>query len=58
MHGLRKTAARKLADAGCSEDEIKSITGHTTSLMVGHYTKTAEKKKRATAAILKLENAK
>ena len=58
LHGLRKTAARKLADAGCSEDEIKSITGHTTSLMVGHYTKTADKKKRATAAILKLENAK
>lgn len=58
LHGLRKTAARKLADAGCSEDEIKAITGHTTSQMVGHYTKAADKKKRATAAILKLENAK
>ena len=57
LHGLRKTAARKLADAGCSEEEIKSITGHTTSAMVSKYTKTVEKKKRASAAILKLENA-
>ena len=57
LHGLRKTAARKLADAGCSEEEIKAITGHTTSAMVSKYTKTVEKKKRATAAILKLENA-
>ena len=57
LHGLRRTAARKLADAGCSEEEIKSITDHTTSAMVSKYTKTVEKKKRATAAILKLENA-
>ncbi|MET0568319.1 MAG: tyrosine-type recombinase/integrase [Hyphomicrobiaceae bacterium] len=57
LHGLRKTAARKLADAGCTEEEIKAITGHVTTQMVSKYTKTAEKKKRASAAILKLENA-
>lgn len=57
LHGLRKAAARKLADAGCSEEEIKAITGHVSSRMVSHYTKTAEKKKRAKAAILKLERA-
>jgi site-specific recombinase XerD len=56
LHGLRKTAARKLAEAGCSEEEIKSITGHATSRMVAHYTKGADQKKRATAAIHKFEN--
>jgi integrase len=55
LHGLRKTAARDLADAGCSEEEIKATTGHTTSQMVSHYVKTVEKKERATAAIRKLE---
>jgi integrase len=58
LHGLRKTAARRLADAGCSEEEIKAITGHATSRMVAHYTKAADKKKRASAAIRKLENMK
>src|SRR5690606_24055442 len=57
LHGLRKAAARSLADAGCTEEEIKAITGHVSSRMVSHYTKTAEKKKRAKAAILKLERA-
>lgn len=55
LHGLRKTAARKLADAGCTPDEIKAVTGHTTSRMVEYYTKTIDRKKRASAAILKLE---
>jgi integrase len=58
LHGLRKTAARRLADAGCIEEEIMAITGRTTSRMVAHYTKAADKKKRASAAILKLENSK
>jgi integrase len=57
LHGLRKTAARKLADVGCSEDEIKAITGHTNSRMIAHYTKSADKRKRARAAITKWENA-
>lgn len=58
LHGLRKTASRKLAEAGCSEEEIKSITGHRTSRMVSHYVKGADKKRQASAAILKLENTK
>ena len=57
LHGLRKCASRKLAEAGCSEDEIKSVTGHTTTRMVEHYVKDANKKQMASAAILKLENA-
>jgi integrase len=57
LHGLRKTAARTLAEAGCSEQEIAAITGHLSGRMVAHYTKAADQKKRATAAITKLENA-
>ena len=56
LHGLRKCAARKLAEAGCSEQEIMSVTGHRTSAMVAHYTKGANKKRQANAAITKLEN--
>jgi len=55
LHGLRKTAASKPAEAGCSEKQIAAITGHTTLAMVAKYTKGAEQKKLATAAILKLE---
>jgi hypothetical protein len=55
---LRKTAARKLAEAGCSELEIQAITGHATSRMVSHYTKGASQRKRAAAAMTKLENMK
>ena len=44
LHGLRKTAAQRLADAGCTVDEIKAVTGHTTSRMVEHDTKTADRK--------------
>ena len=57
LHGLRKTSAQRLADAGCTDREIMSITGHKTSRMVSLYTEKAETKKRASAAILKLENA-
>lgn len=55
LHGLRKCAARHLAEAGCSESEIMAVTGHRTSRMVAHYTKDASKKQQASAAIIKLE---
>jgi integrase len=55
LHGLRKTAARMLAEAGCSELEIMAITGHKTSRMVAAYTRDADQRTRASAAILKLE---
>lgn len=57
FHGLRKTAATKLAEVGCSEHEIGSITGHASVRMIEHYTKKANQKRRALAAIHKLENA-
>jgi integrase len=55
FHGLRKTAAAKLAEAGCSTHEIAAITGHTTLAMLELYTRQAEQKTRARAAIVKLE---
>jgi len=53
-HGLRKAAARRLAEAGCSANEIASITGHATLDEVARYTKAAEQKKLARAAIGRL----
>lgn len=55
FHGLRHTAASALAEAGCSEREIMAITGHATSAMVSRYTAKADQRRRATAAIHKLE---
>jgi integrase len=57
LHGLRKTAARRLAEAGCTTEEIKAITGQG-DRMVAHYTKDVNQRKLASAAILKLENSK
>lgn len=55
VHGLRANAASRLADAGCSENEIMAITGHKTPKMVQHYTRGRDRKKLAHAAIVKLE---
>jgi integrase len=55
MHGLRKTAARMLAEAQCSVHEIMSITGHKSLKEVQRYTEAANQKLLASAAILKLE---
>jgi integrase len=54
-HGLRKVAARDLADAGCSAHEIMSITGHKSLKEVERYTKAADQRRLGDAAILKLE---
>jgi integrase len=56
LHGLRKTAARMLAEAGCSVHEIMSVTGHKSLSEVERYTRAAHQKTLASAAILKLEN--
>ena len=53
-HGLRKAAARRLAEAGCSANEIASITGHVTLEKIAPYTKAAEQRKLARAAIKRL----
>lgn len=55
MHGLRKRAATRLAEAGCSVHEIAAITGHKTIAMVQHYTKAVDQERMAGAAILRLK---
>lgn len=54
MHGLRKAAARRLAEAGCSANEIAAITGHATLTEVSRYTKAAEQKSLARAPMNRL----
>lgn len=45
MHGWRYTAAVELAEAGCSDAEIQSVTGHKTTKMVLKYRSHANQKK-------------
>jgi integrase len=56
-HGLRKAAARRLAEAGCSANEIASVTGHTTLKEVAHYTAAADQEGLADTAIGRLNQA-
>lgn len=57
-HGLRKAAARRLAEAGCSEKQIAAITGHTTLKEVARYTRAASQEQLARAAFDRLAAAK
>ena len=50
-HGLRKAAARRLAEAGCSASEIMAITGHKTLAEVERYTRAAGQEQLARRAI-------
>jgi integrase len=52
-HGLRKAAARRLAEAGCTAHEIGSITGHASLTELVRYTKAADQKRLAEAAMTK-----
>jgi integrase len=54
-HGLRKAAARRLAEAGCTTNEIAAITCHATLQEVARYTKAAEQKRLARTAISRLQ---
>jgi integrase len=46
-HGLRKAAARRLAETGCSASEIAAITGHKTLAEVERYTRAADQERLA-----------
>ncbi|WP_315729296.1 MULTISPECIES: tyrosine-type recombinase/integrase [unclassified Bradyrhizobium] len=50
-HGLRKAAARRLAEAGCSASEIAAITGHKALAEVERYTRAADQERLARQAI-------
>ena len=56
-HGLRKAAARRFAEAGCSNQQIKSWTGHTTDSEVARYTAAADQQSLSdTAAEMLMAN--
>jgi integrase len=57
-HGLRKAAARRLAEAGCTEHEIAAITGHASLREIVRYTRAADQKRLADAAMEKVEGSK
>lgn len=50
-HGLRKAGATRLANAGCSSDQIKAITGHKSLAEVARYTRAADQQRLARQAI-------
>lgn len=54
LHGVRKAAARRLAECGCSANEIAAVTGHKSLSEVERYTRAAAQEKLAGAAILSL----
>jgi site-specific recombinase XerD len=55
LHGVRKASARRLAEAGCPANEIGAITGHKTLSEIQRYTKAADQKALARAAVVRLE---
>jgi integrase len=54
-HGLRKSAARRLAEAGCTEHEIAAITGHASLHEVQRYTRGADQRRLAISAMSKIK---
>jgi hypothetical protein len=55
-HGLRKAAARRLAEAGCTTPKIMAITGHKSLQAVERYPRETTQERSAGAAIRKLES--
>jgi integrase len=51
IHGLRKAACRRLAEAGCSEKQIAAISGHASLSEVARYTKQADRRRLADQAL-------
>ena len=50
-HGLRKAACRRLAEAGCSANEIAAISGHATLREVERYTRAVDQARMARNAM-------
>jgi integrase len=55
-HGLRKAAARRLAEAGCTAKQIQAITGHRSLEEVERYTRKADQMRLARQAVATQEN--
>lgn len=56
-HGLRKAAARRLAEAGLTTHEIMAVTGHRTLAEVERYTRAADQARLARAAFAAVDRA-
>jgi integrase len=50
---LRKAAARRLAEAGCTMHEIAAITGHASLSEIQRHTRAADQKRLALSAMEK-----
>lgn len=53
-HGLRKAAASRLAELGCSSHEIMAVTGHRTLKEVDRYTREAAQRVMAASAMARM----
>jgi integrase len=58
FHGLRKAACRRLAEAGCSANEIMAISGHVTMKELVRYTAAADQARLARNAMVRTMAAK
>jgi integrase len=58
FHGLRHTAASRLAEAGATVLEIQAITGHRNLATVARYTRGVDQRVAAASAVRKLTKAK
>lgn len=56
FHGLRHTAAARLAELGAGAPEIQAITGHKSLKLVEHYIRQASQELQADRAIARLPN--
>jgi integrase len=54
-HGLRKAACRRLAEAGCSANEIASISGHKSLNEIARYTRAVDQARMARNAMARTE---
>lgn len=54
-HGLRKASCRRLAEAGCSANEIAAISGHASLREVARYTAAADRMRLARNAVERLK---
>jgi integrase len=54
-HGLRKAACRRLAEAGCSANEIAALSGHKSLNEVARYTRAADQARMVRNAVERTE---
>jgi integrase len=54
-HGLRKAACRRLAEAGCSANEIAALSGHKSLNEVARYTRAADQARMVRNAVTRMK---